>query len=229
MTTLIIARHGNTFAPGDVVTYVGARTDLPLVESGREQARAIGRYLKENGFIPDVVYASALRRAQETAKIAVMETGVSNPIFTLDILNEIDYGPDENKTRDDVVARIGEQALNDWDERGIVPEGWSADTAMIQNNWMGFVRSIVPPHKSFPPHPYPLPDGERESEPKARTGEGEIHLVVTSNGIARFAPCITGDYEGFLQLHSPKLATGAMGVLVHNGHGWAIKSWNFRP
>ena len=41
MTTLIIARHGNTFDKGDIPTRVGARTDLPLVEKGRAQAKAL--------------------------------------------------------------------------------------------------------------------------------------------------------------------------------------------
>src|ERR1044071_3987785 len=116
MTTLIIARHGNTFSPTDTVTYVGARTDLSLVESGIEQAKALGRYLKENKLIPDVVYASALTRAQETAKLAIKESGVSNPLYTLDIFNEIDYGPDENKPKEDIIKRIGAEALKKWDE-----------------------------------------------------------------------------------------------------------------
>ena len=71
MTTLIIARHGNTFGPDDTPTRVGARTDIPLVEKGREQAKAIGKYLREQEMIPDVVYASKLKRAIETAEIAV--------------------------------------------------------------------------------------------------------------------------------------------------------------
>ncbi|HRQ61108.1 MAG TPA: histidine phosphatase family protein [Alphaproteobacteria bacterium] len=90
MTTLIIARHGNTFGPGDTVTYVGGRTDLPLVESGVEQAKALGRYLREHRLIPDVVYSSNLQRTQETARIAVKESGITNPVFPLDIFNEID-------------------------------------------------------------------------------------------------------------------------------------------
>ena len=36
---LLLVRHGNTFGPGDAVTWVGAREDLPLVESGEAQAR----------------------------------------------------------------------------------------------------------------------------------------------------------------------------------------------
>lgn len=205
MTTLIIARHGNTFNPGDTVTYVGARTDLPLVESGKEQARAIGRYLKEHKRIPDVIYASALKRAQETAKIAVKESGVTNPVFTLDMFNEIHYGPDENKTKEDIINRIGTDALKNWDENNIVPPGWNADPAAIIKNWHDFADQIC------------------------AHDDNETVLVVTSNGIARFAPHITGDYESFRKLHNPKLATGALAVFHHVNGRWSLQSWNLTP
>lgn len=205
MTTLIIARHGNTFTAGEVPRRVGARTDLPLVESGREQARAIGRYLKDKRLIPDVVYASELQRAQETAKIAIKESGVTNPIFTLDIFNEIDYGPDENKTASEVTGRIGSQALKDWDEKCIVPPGWDVDPAQIINNWKNFGDQI------------------------RAHDDNETVLVVTSNGIARFAPHLTGDFENFSQTHALKLSTGALAILKYENSGWAIQDWNIKP
>lgn len=205
MTTLIIARHGNTFNPGDTVTYVGKRTDLPLVESGREQARAIGRYLKINRLIPDVVYASALQRAQETAKITIKESGVSNPVYTLDIFNEIDYGPDENKTREEIIARIGEKALKYWDEHNVIPPGWNIRAEEIIENWQQFSDQI------------------------AAHDDNETALVVTSNGIARFAPYLTGDYDTFRKAHSPKLATGALGILRYADSRWTAKAWNVAP
>ena len=34
MIELLLVRHGNTFAPGDRVVWVGKGQDLPLVESG---------------------------------------------------------------------------------------------------------------------------------------------------------------------------------------------------
>lgn len=205
MTTLIIARHGNTFGPDDTVTYVGARTDLPLVESGRTQAAAIGRYLKENRLIPDVIYASALRRAQETAQIAIKESGVSNPVYTLDIFNEIDYGPDENKTKDEIIARIGEAPLRNWDEHNLPPPGWLVDPKAIIQNWLDFATQI------------------------SAHDDNETVLVVTSNGIARFAPYITGDYAAFLSSHSPKMATGAISIFKHAADEWTLQHWNLKP
>lgn len=205
MTTLIIARHGNTFGPNDTPTRVGARTDLPLVESGKEQARKIGAYLKRNSLIPDVVYTSNLRRTIETAEIAIKESGVSNPIFQLDIFNEIDYGPDENKTEDEVIARIGEQAIEDWDKHAIVPDGWNINTDEVIQNWLGFEDQI----RAF--------------------DDNETILVVTSNGIARFAPHITGNFDGFAAQNNIKLSTGTLAVLEHKDGQWKISEWNLKP
>ena len=205
MTTLIIARHGNTFGPGDIVTYVGGRTDLPLVESGIEQAKAIGRYLKNNRLIPDMVYSSMLQRTHETAKIAIKESGVTNPVFQLEIFNEIDYGPDENKTRDDIVARIGEQALQNWEENSVPPPGWVINPETVIRNWKLFADQV------------------------SAHDDNETALVVTSNGIARLAPHITGDYKAFRAAHSPKMATGAISIFVFENGGWRLKGWNIKP
>jgi probable phosphoglycerate mutase len=205
MTTLIIARHGNTFGPGDTPTRVGGRTDLPLVESGEEQARRLGTWIKENGFIPDVVYASELQRTQQTAKIAIKETGISNPVYTLDIFNEIDYGPDENKPEDEVIARVGEQAIIDWNEKAIVPDGWSVDPQAMIENWLGFGEQI------------------------RAHDDNETVLVVTSNGVARFAPYLTGDFESFAAAFPLKLSTGAVGVMRFEDGTWRVQDWNIRP
>ena len=205
MTTLIIARHGNTFGTDETPTRVGGRTDLPLVEKGIEQAKAIGLYLKENNMIPDVVYSSTLQRTYETARIAVKESGITNPVYQLEIFNEIDYGPDENRPEADVVARIGAKAIQDWDERAVVPKGWAVDPEAIIHAWQGFAEQI------------------------SAHDDNETVLVVTSNGIARFAPYITGDYDTFQANHTIKLSTGALGILKHDGTQWHVKAWNIRP
>ncbi|MGH1399313.1 MAG: histidine phosphatase family protein [Alphaproteobacteria bacterium] len=207
-TTLIIARHGNTFGPKDTPTRVGLRTDLPLVESGIEQAKRMGKYIKENNLIPDTVYTSTLKRTIETASIAIKETGVSNPFFKIEMFNEIDYGPDENRPEADVIARIGEAAIKDWDERAIVPDGWDVDPAQVIQNWHDFAEQI------------------------AAFDDNETALIVTSNGIARFAPHLLGDFDGFAAENKIKLSTGAIGILRHSGGVdgvWTCEGWNIKP
>ncbi len=228
MTTLIIARHGNTFGPGDTPTRVGGRTDLPLVEKGEEQARAIGRYLKAHSLIPDVVYASHLQRTQQTARLAIRETGISNPVFTLDIFNEIDYGPDENKTEEEVIARIGAEAIQKWDSDAIVPEGWKADPEMIVKHWQDFADQIIKhchPERSEGSH---ATEGNPSVAPLLQDGHEEVILVVTSNGIARFAPHITGDFEAFRAAHDIKLSTGALAIFEYRDGRWIVKAWNLK-
>ncbi len=204
MTLLIIARHGNTFEKDETPRRVGARTDLPLTQAGQVQAQAIGHWLKSNGIYPEAIYSSELKRTIETATISLKEAGYKEPVFPLAIFNEIDYGPDENKTEEDVIARLGAQALKDWDEKAIVPVGWNFDPADCIENWKNFAQHIV-------------------------DDEQTCVMVVTSNGIARFAPHITGDFEGFVNKHPLKISTGAVCVLQFDGSRWTVLDWNIKP
>lgn len=204
MTTLLIARHGNTFEPDEPPRRVGARTDLPLVERGREQARALGRWMKQNGFYPESVYTSPLQRTIETARLALNAAGYIEPIYPLNIFTEIDYGPDEDKPEQDVVARVGAQAIKDWDEHATPPDGWIVDPKTIIQNWINFAAQQV-------------------------KDDQNCVLVVTSNGIARFAPYITGDFKGYADKHAIKLSTGAVCVLNYANGQWTIKDWNLKP
>ncbi len=204
MTTLIIARHGNTFTSDQTPTRVGARTDLPLVTNGRVQAEKIGAWLKDQKITPQITYSSQLKRTIETAEIALKKALLAQPVFPLKIFNEIDYGVDENQTEDKVIARIGAQALKDWDEKAILPDGWKFDPQACINNWKSFAAHIV--------------EDEQESV-----------MVVTSNGIARFAPHLAGNFEAFAADNKIKLSTGALGILEFNNNQWEIKDWNIRP
>ena len=204
-TRLLIVRHGNTFGPGDIVTRVGL-TDLPLVESGLEQGRQLGRYLKQAGMIPDVIFTSHLKRTQQTAGEAQKEMGTALATETLTIFNEIDYGPDENKPEDAVVARLGKAALENWDAEGVVPDGWNVDPKAIIANWKSFGADILKKYA------------------------GKTVMVVTSNGIARFAPHLTGDFYAFRQQHAIKISTGALCLFENNGGAaWTCTGWNIKP
>src|ERR1700693_5233383 len=57
---LVIVRHAEA-APGDPDEL------RPLTPEGREHARALGRRLHAEGFVPDAVVTSPLLRARETA------------------------------------------------------------------------------------------------------------------------------------------------------------------
>lgn len=198
-TRLIIARHGNTFGPADIPTRVGARTDLSLVESGQKQARALGQYLKAHNLVPDLILTSQLKRTKEMAEIAKAEMGLPIETHPLAIFNEVDYGPDENKTEEDVIARIGQDAIQQWDKHAIVPDGWKVDPEEIKRNWTNFANGLE---------------------------AGSTTLVITSNGIARFVPHIASNPEAAASL---KISTGALCILERNETNWVIKGWNIKP
>tara|TARA_B100001989_G_C24546961_1_gene471570 strand:+ start:2903 stop:3547 length:645 start_codon:yes stop_codon:yes gene_type:complete len=210
MITLIIARHGNTFNPDDIVTRVGARTDLPLTSSGQEQARALGKYLKQESLIPDKVYASHLIRTQETASLALEEIGIQRDITILEMLNEIDYGPDENKPEENVIARIGQKAIEDWDKHAIPPDGWLIDPSQIINDWKNFAVSLI----------------DSQEKPSKTP---QIVLVLTSNGVGRFAPHTASNFDNFAAQYTIKLSTGNLGLIDFNGRSWSIRNWNIKP
>lgn len=205
-TRLLIARHGNTFAAGDIVTRVGT-TDLPLVESGLQQGRALGIYLKQSNLIPDVIFTSQLQRAIQTAKEAQGMMLTTLPIETLSIFNEIDYGPDENQPEDKVKARLGAEALNAWESKAQVPMGWKVCPEDIIKNWHLFSTLLLENY------------------------QGKTILVVTSNGIARFAPYLTGDFLNFSEQFAIKISTGAVCQFEKTPElaNWTCLTWNVKP
>jgi len=84
VTRLLLLRHGyTTAAPGSLV---GCRVDPDLSTEGRDQARAAGAHLRRRRFA--AVYSSPLRRARETAELAL--PGIAPQID--DRLQELDWG-----------------------------------------------------------------------------------------------------------------------------------------
>lgn len=158
MRRIFIIRHGNTFESSAVACRIGAGTNLPLVESGRAQADRLGQWFAAQDLGPCRIHSSPLQRARETASriAAAMDQPVSD---TLLWLNEIDHGPDEGRPEAEVLARIGSQALIDWDERGVAPDGWTVNAESRIAAWKDWF---------------------------AQAGEG-ADLLITSNGAARFA------------------------------------------
>ena len=93
---LWLVRHGQTewSATG---RHTG-RTDLPLDDTGRQQARALGARLADQEFA--LVLSSTLRRAQETCDLA----GYGGRAVLDDDLCEWDYGDYEGRTTEEIRA-----------------------------------------------------------------------------------------------------------------------------
>jgi len=153
MGRVYIVRHGNTFDKGDTILRVGGKTDLPLSKSGKLQAQSLSTAFRNVYF--SKAYSSNLKRARETAEEILGEQSYA----LADFLTEIDYGPDEGKPEQDVIARLGQEALKKWDREALPPNDWHVDVEGQRSAWQAFLANC---------------------EPHANT------LVVTSNGVARF-------------------------------------------
>jgi uncharacterized phosphatase len=90
VTELYLVRHGET--DWNRQRRIQGRTDIPLNETGREQARMTGRRLSVRSW--DGLFASPLDRARETAAIIGGEIGLGDPELVPAIV-ERDYGEAE--------------------------------------------------------------------------------------------------------------------------------------
>lgn len=99
---LVLLRHGQTVW-SESGQHTG-RTDIPLTAEGERQARDAGTRIQTafpQGFGENCVYASPLKRAQQTASLAGFAPR------TLPALAEWDYGRAEGRTRQTIAQLHG--------------------------------------------------------------------------------------------------------------------------
>lgn len=71
---LVLLRHAKSAWP-DLPDH-----DRPLAGRGRGDAPAMGRWLRETGCVPDLVWCSTARRAAQTWQLAAAELGADPPV-----------------------------------------------------------------------------------------------------------------------------------------------------
>jgi probable phosphoglycerate mutase len=203
---LILARHGNTFAPGETPVWVGAKEDLELVETGLEQSRAIGRALSDAGVVPDRILAGPLKRTRIGAALAGEQCGFSGDVEIDDRLKEIDYGVWGGKSDAEIAERWSAAAIEAWRERSIPPAGagWSPDPAQIAAN----ARAV-----------YDAATRERDAD--------HAVLLVSSNGVLRYFHALLAGADA--PPENAKVKTGHMGAARITGLKAELLFWNAAP
>lgn len=150
---LVLLRHGQTVW-SESGQHTG-RTNIPLTDVGCEQARAAGERLREafpDGFAKGCMFASPLRRAQQTAQLA----GYGD-FEVLPEIAEWDYGRAEGRTRQQV-SEVGGFSWDVWrDGPRSLPES-------LEGDWV----ETLPSGEQVPVHNGP---GETVEEAAARTRE----------------------------------------------------------
>lgn len=96
MKKLYFIRHGQSVL--NVQGKLAGRTETPLTDEGRAQAKATGKLMKSKGIKVDFIAASPLSRAHETAQIVAKEIGYDpEKIHINQLLAERHYGELEGK------------------------------------------------------------------------------------------------------------------------------------
>lgn len=201
--TLLFARHGNTFGPGDKVVWVGRETDLPLVEKGLEQAAAAADALKRRGLVPDAIYCASLQRTRRFAAIVAETLGLAEPVID-PRLDELDYGSWAGRGNDEIRAADPNAAA--------AMEAWnSSDSWPHGAGWVSQQETVMAGLESF-------------AAERLAPGLHARPLVVSSNGILRFLPRLLLDKTA--QLPSFKMRTGHLGLIERGEDSATLRAWD---
>ena len=120
MGTLLLLRHGQSVWNAENL-FTGW-VDVPLSETGEQEARRGGELLRAEGLLPDVVHTSLLRRAITTAHLA-LDVAERHwiPVRRSWRLNERHYGDLQGKDKKQTLEQYGEEQFMLWRRSYDVP------------------------------------------------------------------------------------------------------------
>lgn len=214
MLTFYLCRHGNTFEANERAVWVGVRQDMPLVETGREQARMLATHLRGSGIAPAAFYCSTLQRTQQYAEILRADLACTgHPLIVREELDEIDYGAWSGLSAGDIRQRFGAEMLRSWQEQGLIPPSGVFNSAEpeLRDRVARVATDITAAH----------PDGASV-------------VLVGSNGILRYFLKLTPGAEAFhtaVQTNSLSMQTGHYGIMTYTPETreFACVAWNRKP
>lgn len=123
---LILLRHGNSV--WNQANLFTGWVDVDLSDQGRTEAKRAGQLLDESGLKPDVLFTSVLKRAINTAHIALDQID-RNWIPTIRSwrLNERHYGALQGLDKAETLAKYGPELFQTWRRSFDVPPPEIAD------------------------------------------------------------------------------------------------------
>lgn len=115
MNYLVLLRHGQS--DWNLQNRFTGFKDVELTKLGIEEAKNAGIRLRDAGIQFDQVFTSTLKRANDTAKLALTEAGQAGLIDTMiyhDDLRERDYGDLTGLNKDETREKYGEEQVHIW-------------------------------------------------------------------------------------------------------------------
>ena len=144
-SNLVLVRHGQS-EWNEKNLFTGWR-DPELTQKGAQEARNAGRELLGQEYVFDVMYTSALRRAQETGRIILEEMGLTDIVTVRDQrLNERDYGDLSGLNKDDARERWGEDQVYVWRRSYDTPPPGGESLKDTANRVLPYFEEVILPN-----------------------------------------------------------------------------------
>ena len=126
MGKLILLRHGQS--QWNLENRFTGWEDVPLTKEGILEAKKAGQLMKKNNISIDIIFSSVLKRANETARLAITEMNLikfwrnKELVFTRDkSLNERDYGNLVGLNKKETAQKYGKEQVHIWRRSYDVP------------------------------------------------------------------------------------------------------------
>jgi len=215
---IFLCRHGNTFGPdqkgGERIFMCGSLNNIPLVEAGRMQAQSMAQYLDAKNIKPAALYANHLIRTWEYAEIIkkyfLDQHKIDIPLYKDERLLEVDYGTWAGLTTEEVIAKFGQKAWDDWQNKRIIPNhpphNWEITREKIIANIRAFFDNLK----------------EKYSD--------ETVVAIGSQGSITFVNELFdgGMSQAIIDNHY-KIKTGRFAEIRYDNDKWKLISWNRNP
>ncbi|MCB1682819.1 MAG: 2,3-bisphosphoglycerate-dependent phosphoglycerate mutase [Alphaproteobacteria bacterium] len=144
---LVLLRHGQS--EWNLQNKFTGFKDIDLTDQGREEAIEAGKRLKEAGIHFDQVFTSTLKRASNTALLALEHAGQQELIGTMighDDLRERDYGDLTGLNKDETREKYGEEQVHIWRRSyDVRPPGGECLQDVVENRVRPYYEAEIKP------------------------------------------------------------------------------------
>lgn len=146
-STLVLLRHGQS--DWNLQNRFTGFKDIDLTDEGRAEAAEAGRKIKAAGIRFDQVFTSTLKRANNTARLALENAGQPELIKTLiahDDLRERDYGDLTGLDKDETRKKYGEEQVHIWRRSyDVRPPGGECLQDVVENRVRPYYEAKIKP------------------------------------------------------------------------------------
>lgn len=147
MNYLVLMRHGQS--QWNLENRFTGFHDIDLSDLGRAEAKAAGEKIKVAGIYFDQVFTSTLRRASNTANIALVAAGQDALLASMirhDDLRERDYGDLTGLNKDETKVKFGEEQVQIWRRSyDVPPPGGESLKDVVENRVRPYFNRAIKP------------------------------------------------------------------------------------